>query len=177
MISFSKKDERYLELAAKGFTDAEMSQEMDVSLWAIQSSYRIKIGKKIGLSTKGQIAAYARKHGYGGTAEAEDPEMGRLCSIMPGDAMAPARQFYKLLEQHYWLNKCAHCKSYHQYHVLRIPGDYYTHLERFAKDGHSVEKMLRYLVRFNILEEQYIDGICRLTFAYLQREDINYGRS
>ena len=174
MISFSEKEKHYLKLAAEGRNYKEMSQEMNVSIATIQSGYRLRVLGKTGLSTTEEIVTYARQHGFGGPAfMEEEPDIQHLSRAIPGVKMAPTRAFYKLLEQHYHLNDCSGCRCYTTYYVMLIPGEYLTHLARFTTPEYDVEKMLNNLRRYDILEEQHNDGICRLTFIHLQKERRN----
>lgn len=161
MIAFPEKIEQYIQLVGAGKTDSEIAEEMQIKLGTIQGSYRGRALALTGLTSKEELALYARQGN--GSAEAQDD---KLADVLQGTIMEPVRDFYRRLEIHYLCNHCVGCKSYHQYGVMVVNGNLEYHLEQFCPPEKDVRVFLYHLKEKHVLEVQEHLGVYRVTFSY-----------
>ena len=169
-IPFS--DERYMQLLAQGFSDAECAMKMHVKQTILVSQYLPEILRKAGLSTREEAVLYARYKGYGVEIEQKGVPSKKISSALSGIEMVQARAFYRSLEQHFFQDDCPGCKSYFQYGVLLVKGQFYKHLEvlRTYADLDIFELILR-LKESGMIGVEKDDELYRVTFKHLQSKE------
>jgi DNA-binding CsgD family transcriptional regulator len=168
MVSFTQKQEQFLQLIAKESPYGEIATHMNISPGAVQGGYLQRMLDKTGFQTEQELVIFAKQKFLG---EAIGTDIERLCRTLKGIAMEPVRDFYRRLEQHYLQNDCSGCKSYHKYHVMVIPGNFHNHLELFTTPDKDVRVLLYHLEQHRILHVRCDDDLYRVTFLYLQGEE------
>lgn len=165
-ITMPFSDERYMQLLAQGYSDKECAMRMRVKQITLVEDYLPNLLRKAGLSTREEAVVYARHQGYGEKLEGVPP--AQVNASLKGVKMAQARAFYRSLEQHFFQNDCPGCKSYFQYVVLLVKGQFYRHMELFLPSAEQdVFELILVLKESDMIHVQKNEESYRVTFKHL----------
>jgi len=161
-------DERYMQLIAQGYNDRECAMRMHVKENILVSEYLPIILRKAEVSTRDEAVLYARHKGYGVEVEQKGVQPKEMNNALKGPKMVQARAFYRALEQHFFADDCAGCKSYFKYGVLLIKGQFYQHLEMFRSNIYlDVVELVSQLEKAGMIHVQQNEEMYRVTFIHL----------
>jgi hypothetical protein len=164
-IPFS--DERYMQLIAQGLSDKECAMRMRIKQSILVSEYLPAILRKAGLSTREEFVQLAQSGSEGEKGvSAQD-----INTALKGPSMTLTRAFYRALEQHFFQNDCPGCKSYKQYAVLLVKGQFYQHMVAISPVDEDIFVLISSLKESGLIELRKDDELYRVTFKHLQTQE------
>jgi DNA-binding CsgD family transcriptional regulator len=167
-------DKRYMQLIAEGFSDKECAMKLHIKQSILVNDYLPALLRKAGLSTREEAVIYAKQKVSEEEQKGVSDEV--VYASLKGVKMAHARAFYRALERHFFLDDCPGCKSYFQYAVLLVKGQFYQHLGLFLPDeGQNVVELVYHLERTDMIyvHKHIDDELYRVTFVHLQPKEGN----
>jgi hypothetical protein len=162
-VHFPFSDEKYMQLIAEGLSDKECAMRMHVKQSILVSEYLPVILRKAGLSTREEFV----QHAQGGSEREKGVPAQDLNAALRGVKMAQARAFYRSLEQHFFQNDCQGCKSYKQYGVLLVKGQFYQHMVMISPVEGDVFVLISSLKESGLIELRKDNELYRVTFKHL----------